>query len=220
MLEEPKSMSSRWIWPRTTSRRLPVKSWPGKFKTFYTFAAVVYQNASFIQVTVPGIELTTSRFVKVAQSNFVFYISWKHFSQKCQNKYNPKIFLFRLFNRRPDDLFGVVSAPDVKEAVPGPGTHGFAIFGHADAADAIVVAGENTGSLDAQHVPHVHVRGLVSGEQKSSRFREREGGHAADDVVVSVVYQLLHGPRPWKCFAVTNLICWPSLLLGSVRPNK
>ena len=195
MLEEPKSMSSRWIWPRTTSRRLPVKSWPGKFKTFYTFAAVIYQNASFIQVTVPGIELTTSRFVKVAQSNFVFYISWKHFSQKCQKNIIPK-------------------------AVPGPGTHGFAIFGHADAADAIVVAGENTGSLDAQHVPHVHVRGLVSGEQKSSRFREREGGHAADDVVVSVVCQLLHGPRPWKCFAVTNLMCWPSLLLGLVRPNK
>lgn len=39
---------------------------------------------------------------------------------------------------------GVLSIPDLEEAVPGARAHGGAVLGHAQAADAVVVARKHT----------------------------------------------------------------------------
>jgi len=50
---------------------------------------------------------------------------------------------FRLLGR-PPGFFSGFSVPDFKEAVPGSCAYGHAILGDAKAADAIVMASENT----------------------------------------------------------------------------
>lgn len=52
-----------------------------------------------------------------------------------------------------------------------------------------------TGALLAHAVPNVAVEVVVAGEEQTAGLAERDGGDAADDVVVRVHGQLLVGPH-------------------------
>ena len=80
--------------------------------------------------------------------------------------------------------------PNLQEGVPATRAEARAVGANAEAADAVVVAGEAADLFAGERVPHVAVEIVVAGEEVPPADRVRHGGDAAQDLVMSVLLQL------------------------------
>lgn len=76
--------------------------------------------------------------------------------------------------------------PNFEERVPGSCSDGHAIFGDADAADAVLVSGQNSDSLFLNGIPGEAVVVVVTGEKKAPRPGEGDRSDARHDAFVGV----------------------------------
>jgi hypothetical protein len=79
---------------------------------------------------------------------------------------------------------------DPERAVPAASAEGHAVRADAEAADAVLVAGEDADTLTTERVPDIARPVVVPAEQNAARDGERDGGDAAQDVVVREDVQL------------------------------
>mmetsp|Transcript_31208 Transcript_31208/g.79712 ORF Transcript_31208/g.79712 Transcript_31208/m.79712 type:complete len:349 (+) Transcript_31208:315-1361(+) len=82
------------------------------------------------------------------------------------------------------------SSPHLEHRVPRACAQCVPIHADAQAADAVVVAGENSHLLTRERIPHIAVEVVVAGEEEAAGERVRYGGDAAQDLVVRVLHQL------------------------------
>lgn len=81
--------------------------------------------------------------------------------------------------------------PYPEERVPGPCGDGHPVVSDPQAADPVVVAGEDPGALAFQCVPNVAVEIVVASQEQSARLAECDRRDTADNVVMRVYGQLL-----------------------------
>jgi hypothetical protein len=79
---------------------------------------------------------------------------------------------------------------DPERAVPAASAEGHAVGADAEAADAVLVAGEDADALATERVPDVARPVIVPAEEDAARDGECDGGDAAQDVVVREDVQL------------------------------
>lgn len=84
-----------------------------------------------------------------------------------------------------------VLVPDLEEAVPGPCRHSHPVISHPQAADAVVMPGQDTCPVGLESVPDVAVEVVVPCEEEAPTLGEGDRGDPAYDVVVGVSHELL-----------------------------
>lgn len=81
--------------------------------------------------------------------------------------------------------------PDLEEAIPGPCRDGHPIVSHPQAADAVVMPGQDTCPVGFERIPDVAVEVIVPREEEAPTLGEGDGGDPTYDVVVGVNHELL-----------------------------
>lgn len=74
--------------------------------------------------------------------------------------------------------------PDLKESVPRPCGHCHSITRNTQAANTVIMAGQDTCAGPFEGVPHIAVEVVVAGKYEAAALRERDGGDAALDAAV------------------------------------